>query len=175
MDTTTTTTANPPSGARTRARLTTDQVWDVVERTSFAVLSHVTPGGQPRSSGVVHQAIDHRLYVAVGPDSFKARHVAADPHVAVTVPVRRGGLLALAMPIPPATVSFHGTAAVHLPGSAEADRIMPRLGRLLPEEHAGEVAVLEITPVDDFLLYGVGTPLLQMRDPKRARDRVPVA
>ena len=45
--------------------------------------------------------------------SWKARHVAASGRVAVTVPVRRGGLLSLLFPIPPATVSFHGTAVVH--------------------------------------------------------------
>ena len=46
--------------------------------------------------------------------------MAADGRVAVTVPVRRGGILSLVAPIPPATVSFHGTAVVHPAGSLRA-------------------------------------------------------
>jgi len=36
--------------------LTSEQVWQVVARASFAVLSHRTPAGEPRSSGVVYKA-----------------------------------------------------------------------------------------------------------------------
>src|SRR6266496_3255948 len=56
------------------ARLTTEQVWHQVAKASFAVLSQVTPAGEPRSSGVVYKTIGRRLYVAVAPDSWKARH-----------------------------------------------------------------------------------------------------
>jgi hypothetical protein len=45
-------------------RLTTEQVWHQIAKASFAVLSHVTPAGQPRSSGVVYKTIGRRLYVA---------------------------------------------------------------------------------------------------------------
>src|SRR6476619_3190409 len=88
--------------------LTSEQVWRQIAKASFAVLSHVTLAGEPRSSGVVYRTLGRRLYVAVAPDSWKAQHVALDGRVSLTVPVRRGGLLALVMPIPPATVSFHG-------------------------------------------------------------------
>ena len=33
--------------ARTAARLTTDQVWHELTKASFAVLSQVTPAGEP--------------------------------------------------------------------------------------------------------------------------------
>src|SRR5512132_4563572 len=100
--------AAPRDGRPTAARLTTERVWHQLAKASFAVLSHVTPAGEPRSSGVVYKTVGRRLYVAVAPDSWKAKHVAASGRVAVTVPVRRGGLLSLVTPIPPATVSFHG-------------------------------------------------------------------
>ncbi len=61
-------------GQPTAARLTTEQVWHQVAKASFAVLSQVTPAGEPRSSGVVYKTIGRRLYVAVAPDSWKARH-----------------------------------------------------------------------------------------------------
>jgi hypothetical protein len=65
----------------------------------------------------VYKVAGHKLVVAVAPGSWKARHIAADGRVAVTVPVRRGGILSLAVPIPPAAISFHGTAVVHAAGS----------------------------------------------------------
>jgi len=61
-------------GQPTAARLTTEQVWHQVAKASFAVLSQVTRAGEPRSSGVVYKTIGRRLYVAVAPDSWKARH-----------------------------------------------------------------------------------------------------
>src|SRR5215831_17491132 len=83
------------------ARLTGEQVWRALTRASFAVVSYVTPAGEPRSSGVVYAADGRRLYVAVASDSWKARHIAASGRVAVTVPVRRGGLLSLLSPSRP--------------------------------------------------------------------------
>src|SRR3954454_19172099 len=76
-------------------QLSSPQVWDAVTHASFAVLSHVTPSGAPRSSGVVYTVSGRSMYVAVAPDSWKARQIGADGMVSVTVPVRRGGLLSL--------------------------------------------------------------------------------
>ena len=110
-------------------RLTSEQVWRAIARASFAVLSHVTPAGEPRSSGVVYKAAGRRLVVAVAPGRWKARHIAADGRVAVTVLVRRGGILSLVMPIPPATISFHGTAAVHPAGPPQARSLLDETAR----------------------------------------------
>ena len=71
-----------------------------------------------------------------GPVSRKARHIPADGRVAVTVPVRRGGILPLVAPVPPATISFHATAIVHSPNAPavrpvveERERCCHRSGR----------------------------------------------
>ena len=126
--------ANASVGANEAApRLTTEQVWRQIDKASFLVLSHVTPAGEPRSSGVIYQSLDRRLYVAVAPDSWKAKHIAANPRVAVTVPVHRGGILALVAPIPPATINFHATAIVHPAGSME---IPKELSSLVPASAA---------------------------------------
>ena len=130
-----------------RPGLTSEQVWQTVARASFAVLSHVTPAGEPRSSGVVYKAIGRRLVVAVAPGSWKARHIAADGRVAVTVPVRRGGILSLVTPIPPATISFHGTAVVYPAGSQQARSLLNDVGSLIPAERRTSACVIEITPV----------------------------
>jgi hypothetical protein len=149
-------------------------VWQAVTRSSFAVLSHLTPAGEPRSSGVVYKVADQKLIVAVAPGGWKARHIPADSRVAVTVPIRRGGALSLVMPIPPATVSFHGTAVVHPAGSPEARSLLDELGSLVPAARRPSACVLEIVPVGAFRTFGVGVPLRTMLDPPAAQARVPV-
>jgi len=161
-------------GRPVAARLTTEQVWHKVAEGSFAVLSHITPAGEPRSSGVVYKTIGRRLYIVTAPDSWKARHVAASGRVAVTVPVRRGGLLSLVAPIPPATISFHGTAIVHAADSPEVRSVLEELASLLPAERRASARVIEVVPEGTFVTYGVGVALTQMRDPAAARARVPV-
>ena len=154
--------------------LTSEQVWQAVTRASFAVLSHVTPAGEPRSSGVVYKASGRRLVVAVAPGSWKARHVAADGRVAVTVPVRRGGVLSLVAPIPPATISFHGTAVVHPAGSPRARLLLDELGSLVPAKRRSSACVIEIIPAGAFRTYGIGVSLRTMLNPAAAQARVPV-
>jgi Pyridoxamine 5'-phosphate oxidase len=153
-------------------RVTGEQVWRALTTASFAVLGYATPSGEPRSSGVVYKAVGRRLYVAVAPDSWKARHVAASGRVAVTVPVRRGGMLSLVVPIPPATVSFHAAAVVHPPGSPGVRSILNELGSLLPAERRTSAAIIEIVPEGAFVCYGLGVSLMKMRDPAEARSRV---
>jgi hypothetical protein len=154
-------------------RLTTDQVWQVVSRASFAVISHVNAAGEPRSSGVVYGTADGHLYVVVGADSWKARQIIDGACVAVTVPVRRGGLLSLIFPIPPATVSFRTRAIVHPPGSLNVAAVSERLASSLPEDR-GKSCVLELIPDGSFLTYGVGVRLMTMRNPTAAQARIPV-
>ncbi len=158
----------------TAAGLTSEQAWHAIDKASFAVLSEVTLGGEPRSSGVVYKTLRRRLYVAVAPDSWKAKHVAANGRVAVTVTVRRGGLLSLMVPIPPATISFHATATILPAGSPQRRETLEELGSLLPPERRDAAAIIEIVPEGTFVTYGLGVPLLKMRDPVAARARVHV-
>ena len=153
--------------------MTSAVVWRELARQHFAVLGHVNAAGEPRSSGVVYGMLGHRLYVVVAPDSWKARHVATGDQVSVTVPVRRGGILSLLVPIPPATISFH--ARHRLPtwldrdglASGRADPATARSGR-------ASSCVIELTPEGQFLTYGVGVSLLAMREPALARAHQPV-
>ena len=162
-------------GERMEPGLTGEQVWRALARASFAIVGYVTPSGEPRSSGVVYKTLGRRLYVAVAPDSWKAKHVAASGRVAVTVPVRRGALLSLVLPIPPATISFHATAIVHPGGSPEVRSLLKELGSLLPAERRDSGAIIEVVPEGEFVTYGIGVPLMKMRDPAVSRARVPVA
>lgn len=158
-----------------RHRVTSDQVWHEVDKASFAVVSYVTPAGEPRSSGVVYKTVARRLYIAVAPDSWKARHVSAGKHVSVTVMVHRGGILALTAPIPPATISFQATATVHSPESVETESFVKQLGSLLPPERRHAAVIIELLPEGNFLTYGIGVSLMDLQKPELARASVPVA
>jgi hypothetical protein len=151
--------------------LTSDRVWRELAKASFAVVSYVTPTGEPRSAGVVYAVTGHRLYVVTAIDSWKARHIAASGQVAVTVPVRRGGIMSLLFPIPPATISFHASAVVQPAGLPVPEQLVS----LLPAERRAASRVIEIVPVGQFLTYGVGVPLLRMRNPALARAHVSVS
>jgi Pyridoxamine 5'-phosphate oxidase len=162
------------TGGQKRLRLTSDEVWRSLMKSSFAVLSHVTPSGEPRSSGVVYKLVGRRLYTAVAPRSWKAKHIPASGRVAVTVPVRRGGILSLVASIPPATISFHATAVVHPAGSPQARSLLKELSSLIPAERRTSSSVIEIVPEGEFLTYALGVPLRKMLDPVAAQARVPV-
>jgi hypothetical protein len=161
-------------GKAAPSRLTSEEVWREIAKASFAVLGYVTPRGEPRASGVLFKTVGRRLYVVVAPESWKARHIAAGGRVSVTVPVRRGGLLSLVLPIPPATVSFHGSAIVHPAGSPQVRSLTAELASLLPAERQASSSVIEIVPEGAFVTYGLGVSLKEMRDPAAARARVPV-
>lgn len=149
-------------------------VWRALERASFAVLSHVTAAGEPRSSGVVYGVAARRLFVAVAADGWKARDIATGDEVALTVPVRRGGLLALVAPIPPATITFRARATVHPAGSLDIASVSQTLAKLVPESRKTGSCILELAPEGQFLTYGIGVSLMAMANPALALARVPV-
>ena len=157
----------------TKPRATAVQVWGELGKASFAILGYVTPAGEPRSSGVVYAVESRHLYCAVAPHSWKARQINDGQEVAVTVPVRRGGLLSLLAPIPPATVSFHARTIVHPPGSLDFGTLPKKLQSLLPKDRR-EATVLELVPEGTFLTYGIGVSLRAMLDPAIAQGHVPI-
>jgi Pyridoxamine 5'-phosphate oxidase len=151
-----------------------DEIWRAISKGSFAVIGYVTPSGEPRSTGVVYATAGQHLYVAVAPESWKGKHIAANKHVSVTVPIRRGGLMSLLLPIPPATISFRGTATVHTSGWLQQSPVAQELRALVPQERREAARIIEIVPAGDFLTYGVGVSLTGMRRPDIALARVPV-
>jgi Pyridoxamine 5'-phosphate oxidase len=151
----------------------TQEVWRDLAKQSFAVVGHVNNDGEPRSSGVVYALVGHRMFVAVAPDSWKARALQTGDQVSVTVPVRRGGPLSLIFPIPPATISFHATVTVHAAESVTRSSLPKELRRLLPETGDAPICILELAPAGQFLTYGVGVSLMAMRDPAVAVGHAP--
>jgi hypothetical protein len=164
-----------PGARPTTPRESTERVWSELGRASFAIISYVTPSGEPRSSGVVYGVGGRHLYLGVAPDSWKARQIADGQQVAVTVPVRRGGLLSLLAAIPPATISFHARAVVHPAGTLDIGSVSKKLESLIPEARREVDTLLELVPEGTFLTYGIGVSLKAMLDPAVAQAHVSVA
>jgi hypothetical protein len=172
--------ANTSGGAKDKAatdrvRVSCEAVWQALAKASFAVECHVNSAGEPRSSGVVYGIVDRRLYMAVATDGWKARQITTGQEVAITVPVRRGGILSLLVPIPPATITFRATATVHPAGSLDVRSVSKELAKLVPEDRKESSVIIELVPEGRFLTYGIGVSLMDMRDPALARARVPVS
>src|SRR5689334_17702394 len=84
------------------AHITSERVWKEINKQSFMIESHISPAGEPRASGVVYRAIRHRLYMVGARDSLKARQIGEGQQVALTIPVRRGGVFLQLLHFPPA-------------------------------------------------------------------------
>ena len=154
--------------------LSAQTVWRALEKASFAVLGHVTPAGKPRTSGVMYAVHDRRIYMGVADDGWKAQQIATGDEVSVTVLVRRGGLLALVIPIPPATVTFRARASMHRAGTAQAEQVPGELLKRLPAATRDDMALIELVPEGDFVTYGIGVSLRDFADPNAAPGRVGV-
>jgi hypothetical protein len=155
-------------------RLTARDVWRSLAGHSFAVMGYVTASGEPRSSGVVYGTDAGRILVAVAATSWKARTITDGQLVSMTVLVRRGGLLSLLFPIPPAVISFRARAKVGEPCMLDRESLPKSFARLLPPSKT-ESCLIELKPEGNFLTYGIGVSLRGMMNPEVAQARVPVA
>lgn len=147
-----------------------EEIWPFIEKWPFAVLSFVTPKGESRSAGVMYHVKDRVLYVLTGPETWKARHIRANPNVSVTVTVPR--LPIRIRQVPPAVITFSGIASVVELGEIDPDlrRDLTRGVGDLPDTIA-----IRIEPCGRFVTYGIGIPIKQMRNPRKSLARVPVA
>jgi hypothetical protein len=77
--------------------------------------------------------------------------------------------------IPAATITFCGEARLIAPEDASQD-ILQAIYRGMAEdpERLADTILIEVTPVKEFVTYGIGVSLMQMRDPVQARGRAPV-
>lgn len=156
-------------------QLTAAQVWAAIEKELFGVLGMVTAGGEARTVGIVYVVRDRKLYVATGATTWKARHISANPHVSMTIPIAKRIPLLPWVKIPQATITFCGTARVTPAAEAPPDLLAAIFrGAEVAEELVAGSCLIEIAPVGEFITYGVGIPLRQMRQPELARGRAPV-
>lgn len=157
------------------ANPTTEDVWQEIEKQVFAVLGVVTPACESRTVGIVIIARDRKIYIGTGLNTWKARHVAQNPHVSLTVPVHKSIPLMPWIKIPAATITFSGMARILSRAECPAD-IWQAIYRTADETEPGlsDLCVIEVTPSGHFLTYGIGVSLMTMRHPEASRARVPV-
>ncbi len=75
-----------------------------IAKRSFMTLATVSPAGRPHSAGVVYDAVGTSLWFHTMTTSRKARNIASNPYVGVTIPFRR-------LPAgPPFTIHFQAEA-----------------------------------------------------------------
>ena len=157
------------------AELTSEQVLTKLKKELFGVLGMVTAKGETRTVGIVYAVHDRKLYIATGKDSWKARHVGGNPHVSITVPIAKRIHFLPFIKIPAATITFSGVAKVLEPDKVGADVLYALLrGLAEDQERLATMCIIAIEPFGNFITYGVGIPLMQMRDTEKARGRVPV-
>jgi general stress protein 26 len=156
-------------------QLTTEQVWQEIEKNLFAVLGMVTPTGEARTAGIVYVVDHHKFYIGTGKNSWKTKHIAHNPHVSLTIPITKQIPLMPWIKIPSATITLSGTAQVVEHMEVTPDVLHKLYRDVVKDEKAmAESCVIEVTPEKDFVTYGVGIPMIQMRLPERARGRAPV-
>ena len=157
-------------------QLTTDMVWQEIEKNLFAVLGMVTRTDQARTAGVVYVARKRTLYIGSETDTWKVKHVRANPHVSLTVAIPKRVPLMPWIPVPAATITFQGTAQVRTPDQTPPE-ILDALFRGMKniDELKEQMAIIAVEPTGHFVTYGVGVSLLEMRDPAKAKGRVAVA
>ncbi|CAN5738255.1 hypothetical protein BH10CHL1_BH10CHL1_19880 [soil metagenome] len=157
-------------------QLTAEQVWKEIEQNLFAILGMVTPTGEARTVGIVYIVDDGKLYIGTQKAAWKAKHIARNPHVSLSIPLAKHIPFMPWIKIPAATISFSGTAGV-LEHSEVRVEVLKKLYRnaMKDQKAMAESCVLEVTPQGEFITYGVGISLMQMRFPGKARGRVAIA
>ena len=157
-------------------QLKSEQVWDAIYKELFAVLGMVTAKNEARTVGVVYIVQNRKLYIGTGSDSWKARHIAANSAVSITIPIAKRIPIMPWIKIPAATITFSGQARV-LPANEVAKPILQAVFQGLADDAAklSETCLIEVTPEKEFITYGIGIPLRQMRHPDQSRGRAPVA
>lgn len=156
-------------------QLNSAQVWQAIEKELFAVIGMVTARQEARTAGVVYVTQGRKLYVGTGQETWKARHIGRNPHVSITIPIAKRIPLMPWMKIPAATITFSGVARV-LPAADASPDLLRAVFRGMADDPArvANSCLIEVTPRGEFVTYGVGVSLMEMRDPAKARGRATV-
>lgn len=156
-------------------QLTTSQVWNEIEKNLFATLGFVNSKNEARTAGVVYTVQNYKLYVSTKKDAWKTKHIEKNPNVSITIPIAKRIPFLPWIKIPAATITFSGKAVVISP--ANADPVVRKAlyrGMENEDEIMQTTAIIQIVPEKDFITYGIGVPLMEMREPEKARGRVAV-
>ena len=134
---------------------------------SFATVATTSPVGQPHVAGVLYAMEGTDLWFNTMADSRKARNIATNHRVAITIPIRR-------LPVgPPSTIQFQATAELFTADSREVLDLVAAGGLGSITGH-GELELeggcfVRVRPNRRLHTYGLGLSLWRLiRDPLSA-------
>ena len=156
------------------AALTSQDVWDAISGEVFAVVGMVNARNEGRTADIYYLVEDRKLWFATRTSEWKTKHMVANPNVSMTVAIPKRIPFLPFVKIPAATVTFCGTAATRTVDEVAAELYAKLSGGLENTDDAVDTTIFEITPHGDFVTYGVGVSLSEMRDTELARGRAPV-
>jgi hypothetical protein len=138
-----------------------------LRKASFATLATASARNLPHAVGIRYALIDGRFHIVVHEHSVKVRNIRHNPHVAISVPVRKVPFF------PPYAIQFQGTAEI-LPLDDPGIRDLAQSGAFRRISTQKDLAkpgqvVIRVTPGKRLSTYGFGfTPLQVIRDPQSA-------
>jgi Pyridoxamine 5'-phosphate oxidase len=157
--------------------ITSEAVWEAIAKQNFMVIGMVSARGEARTVGVMHHVNDRRLWFTTNDREWKARHIAGNPSVSVTVPIAKRVPLMPWIKVPAATITFCGVAetipAADLPPDV-SDALLHGL-EVTDGGERGALVAIGVRPTGDFVTYGVGVSVLGMHDTELARGRASAA
>lgn len=138
-----------------------------IAKQSFLTLATSSPANRPHVAGLLYVEADGALYLNTLESSVKARNIAENGRVAVTIPIRK-------YPFgPPLTVQFQGTAELLAPDDPRITALV-QAGKLKAITSHGELDLpgscfIRVVPNRRIVSFGLGVPLLQfIREPLSA-------
>lgn len=151
---------------------TTTDVWEAIDKGIFGVLAFVNADGEPRSAGVCYMVDDRSLLITSDRNAWKVRHIAANPHVSMTVTLPKRVPFLPFIKVPAATITFQGVAEV-VNATDVDESVVKRLmrGLELDRDVLEDTAVIRVVPKGEFVTYGIAMSMMQMRKPEEARGR----
>ena len=141
-----------------------------IDTKSFCTLATTSDAGFAHAAGVIYDAVDGTLWFHTMRNSRKARNIAANHRVGVTIPFRR-------LPMgPPFTIQFQATARIVELDDPEIAALVER-GELKPITGHGELEMpgscfVAVEPRGSINSFGPGAKLLDLiRDPLNSGAR----
>jgi hypothetical protein len=95
-------------------QLTSEQVWQEIEKNFFAVLGMVTAKEEARTVGINYVVDNQKLYIDTLKEAWKTKHIVANPHVSLTVPIAKRVPFMPWLKIPPDTTALAFTKRVRV-------------------------------------------------------------
>lgn len=155
--------------------ISSETVWQAIEKQIFAVLGMVTAQGEARTAGIVYIVHGRQFYISSQKQAWKTRHIAQNSSVSLTIPIHKSIPFLPWVQIPAATISFSGQATVQDAEKIPAE-ILQKLFRGTEQDIPllKKNSVITVRPVGEFITYGIGMSLMDMRFPEKARGRAAI-